>query len=94
MSHLLLQRKACLFSYGIIPTNDLRMVEVSMMINKGQEPGTCINLLLKSEFNRKAISASLFPLKEVMYPALKDPMTTTQRDFSYFLVHKEIRDLV
>lgn len=48
-----------------------------MMINKGQEPGSCINLLLKSEFNRRAISASLFPLKEMVYPAFKDPVTAT-----------------
>lgn len=34
-----------------------------MTVNKGQESGSCINLLLKSEFNRIAVSASLFPLK-------------------------------
>lgn len=63
------------------------------MINNGQEPGSGINLLLKSEFNRRTISSSPFLLKEMMYLALKKPMTVTQRDFSYFLVHKELGDL-
>lgn len=58
------------------------------MINKGQEPGHCINLLLKSEFNRRAISTSLFPLKESVYLELKDSMTATEGLF--LLVHKEL----
>ena len=36
-------------------------------------------MFFKGEFNRIAISPSLFPLKEMMYPVLNGPMTATER---------------
>lgn len=41
-----------------------------------------MNLLLKVEFNRIAISPLFFPLKEMVYSGLNGPITATQRGFS------------